>query len=385
MKFYKWDPPETIQGPDSILQIPSFLQKKGIKKPLIVTDKGITKVGLCEKLKEKLTESNIPYEYFDDTQPNPIIKNIEDTKDKYEKSGCDSIIAVGGGSAIDTAKIAACRIARPRTSIKWLSGVLGVIVKLPPVIAVPTTAGTGSETTIVAVVVDPKTHHKFALIDPTIRPFCAVLDPCLTLSLPKQITSTTGMDALTHAIEAYIGRSNCKQTIIDAEKSVKLIFENLEKVYKNGDDLIGRMKMLQASYYGGLAFTHAFIGNVHAIAHALGGLYNVPHGLANAIILPYVLDYYGDIIYTQLARLADVVILTDLNESVDVKAKTFINEIREMNKRMNIPDKFNCIKENDINTLVNRIIHEANPLYPVPKIMDAIECEEIIRKISSNL
>ncbi|KAK8867086.1 hypothetical protein M9Y10_010055 [Tritrichomonas musculus] len=385
MKFFKWDPPETIQGPNSILQIPELLQKKGIKKPLIVTDKGITKLGLCDQLKNKLTESNIPYVYFDDTQPNPVIKNIEDAKSIYEQNCCDSIIAVGGGSAIDTAKIAACRIVRPRTPVTWLSGVLGVLVKLPPIIAVPTTAGTGSEATIVAVVVDPKTHHKFALIDPTIRPSIAVLDPCLTLTLPMQITSTTGMDALTHAIEAYIGRSNVQQTIDDAEKSVKLIFDNLEKVYKNGDDIIGRMKMLQASYYGGLAFTHAFIGNVHAIAHALGGLYNVPHGLANAIILPYVLDYYGDTIYKQLARLADIVNLTDVNESAEVKAKAFINEIREMNKRMNIPDKFDCIKKNDVKILVDRIIKEANPLYPVPRIMDAQECEEIIRNISSNL
>lgn len=385
MKFFKWDPPETIQGPNSILQIPTFLKKKGLKKPLIVTDKGITNLGLCDGLKSKLTESKIPYVYFDDTQPNPIIKNIEDTKDVYEQNKCDSIIAEGGGSAIDTAKIAACRIVRPRTPVHWLSGVLGVIVKLPPIIAVPTTAGTGSETTIVAVVVDPKTHHKFALIDPTIRPSCAVLDPCLTLSLPKHITSTTGMDALTHAIEAYIGRSNVKQTIEDAEKCVKLVFENLEKVYQNGDDIIGRMKMLQASYYGGLAFTHAFIGNVHAIAHALGGLYNVPHGLANAIILPYVLDYYGDTIYNQLARLADVVKLTDANESSEFKAKKFIKEIREMNKRMNIPDKFDCIKRKDIKIMVDRIIKEANPLYPVPKIMNSQECEEIIKNISSNL
>lgn len=385
MKLFNWTPPKRIEGPDSILKLPDYIKSKGIKKPLIVTDKGITKLHLCDPLMKKLEEVGLQYSYFDDVQPNPIIKNIEDARNMYIQNNCDAFISVGGGSAMDTAKVAACRIVRPRTPVTWFAGVLRVLVKLPPFFAVPTTAGTGSETTIAAVVVDPKNHHKFSIMDPVLRPAYAVLDPCLTLTLPKHITSTTGMDALTHAVEAYIGRSNVKETIEDAETAVKLIFENLERAYQNGQDIDARMKMLQASFHGGLAFTHAFVGYVHAIAHALGGLYNVPHGLANAVILPYILEYFGDSIYKQLAKLSDLVNLEDKSESDEVKAKSFINEIKSMNYRMDIPKQFDCINEKDIKTIVRRALSEANPLYPVPKIMNAEECEEIVRKLASNL
>ena len=208
-----------------------------------------------------------------------------------------------------------------------------------------------------------------------------MLDPSLTVGLPPHITSTTGMDALTHAVEAYIGESNVKSTIKYAEDATKLIHENLEKAYNNGKDVEARENMLIASFYAGSAFTRAFVGYVHAIAHNLGGMYNTPHGLANAVILPYVLDWYGSSAYKKLAKLADLIGITNENMSVEEKGKAFIQEIRRMNKAMNIPEKFDFIKEEDIPTLVKRALKEGNPGYPVPKIMNAKECEKVIRSL----
>ena len=206
-----------------------------------------------------------------------------------------------------------------------------------------------------------------------------MLDPVLTLGLPPHITSTTGMDALTHAVEAYIGKSNVKSTIKYSEDAVKLIHSNLEKAYNNGKDMDARANMLKASYYAGNAFTRAFVGYVHAIAHNLGGMYNTPHGLANAVILPYVLEWYGDSVYHQLAKLADLINITKPEMSEEEKAKVYITEIRRMNNAMNIPEKFDFIKEEDIPTLVKRALKEGNPGYPVPRIMSYKDCEQVIR------
>ena len=223
------------------------------------------------------------------------------------------------------------------------------------------------------------TPENNAVNDTCLRPKYAVLDPELTVGLPPHITSTTGMDALTHAVEAYIGKSNTKETIAEAEEAVKLIFANLEKAYTDGKDLEARGNMLKGSYLAGRAFTHAYVGYVHAIAHNLGGLYGTPHGLANAVILPYVLDYYGDCIYPQLAKLADIAGVSAPGMSTADKGKAFIAAIRQMNENMNIPSTFDMIKEEDIPLLVQRALKEGNPLYPVPKIMDAKDCEAVIR------
>ena len=206
-------------------------------------------------------------------------------------------------------------------------------------------------------------------------------DPKLTIALPPHITSTTGMDALTHAVEAYIGKSNVKSTIKYAEDATRLIHANLEKAYANGKDIEARSNMLKASYYAGAAFTRAFVGYVHAIAHNLGGMYNTPHGLANAVILPYVLDWYGPCIYPKLAKLADIIGISKDGMSIEEKGKAFIAEIRRMNKAMNIPEKFDFIKEEDIPLLVKRALKEGNPGYPVPRIMNAKDCEQVIRRL----
>ena len=383
MRFMNWKEPELLEGENAVLKLPSFIKDKNIHKVLVVTDKGLMGLHLLDPMFEELKNVSIEYVVYDGVQPNPTIPNIEECKEMYLANNCEGIIAFGGGSPMDCAKAAAARVVKPKQSIRKMRGYLKVHKKLPPFFAVPTTAGTGSETTLAAVVTDPETHEKNAIADTCLRPKYAVLDPNLTIGLPPHITSTTGMDALTHAVESYIGKSNVKSTIRYAEEAVKLIHANLEKAYNNGKDLEARSNMLKGSYLAGNAFTRAFVGYVHAIAHNLGGMYNTPHGLANAVILPRVLEWYGPVVYPKLAKLADLIGLCDENVSAEEKAKAYIAEIKRMNKAMNIPESFDFIKEEDVTLLAKRALKEGNPGYPVPKIMNLAECETLIRSLMS--
>lgn len=380
MFAFDWSEPLLLEGPGAIKKLPDLIKSKGLKNVLIVTDKGLMSLHILDGLFAKLEETGIEYVVYDGTQPNPTIDNIEDARQLYLDNNCEGVIAFGGGSPMDCAKATAARVTNPKLPVRKMRGVLKLHHKLPPLFAVPTTAGTGSETTLAAVVTDPTTHEKNAINDPRLRPKYAVLDPELTLGLPPHITSTTGMDALTHAVEAYIGKSNVKSTEHYAELATRLIYANIEEVYNNGKNIEARNAMLKASYYAGMAFTRAYVGYVHAIAHNLGGFYGVPHGLANAIILPYVLEYYGETAHARLAKLAVISgVKTDGTDAE--KAEAFIESIKQLNRNMNIPDKFDMIKEEDIPTIVKRALKEGNPLYPVPKIMDEADCEAVIRRM----
>ncbi len=380
-KVLDWTGPRLIQGAGSVKKLPSVIKADKIDNVLIVTDKVLHGLGLLDSLKAGLEEKGIDYVVYDGTQPNPTIPNIEEARQMYLDNNCKGVVAFGGGSSMDCAKAAAARVAVPDKSIPQMRGVLKVRAKLPTLYAIPTTAGTGSETTIAAVVVNPDTHEKYAINDICLRPKYAILDPELTVGLPPHITSTTGMDALTHAVEAFIGRSNTLQTTAAAEKAVPMIFANLETCYNEPKNLEARGNMLTASFYAGIAFTQAYVGYVHAIAHNLGGFYNVPHGLANAIILPYVLRFYGESVYDKLAHLAEIAGLDVAGKTREEKANLFIDEIEAMNQRMNIPSGFDCIKEEDIQTIAERAMLEGNPLYPVPKLMDVEQCKELIHSM----
>ncbi|MCH5191762.1 MAG: iron-containing alcohol dehydrogenase [Oscillospiraceae bacterium] len=377
--FLDWSEPQTLTGPGSVKKLPALIKEKGLSKVLVVTDKGLMGLGLLNGLFEELDKTGIGYVVYDGVQPNPSIENIEEAKDMYNENGCQGIIAFGGGSPMDCAKIAGARVVRPNMPVEKMRGVMKIMKKIPPLFAVPTTAGTGSETTLAAVVTNTKTHEKNACNDPVLRPKYAVLDPELTVGLPPHITSTTGMDALTHAVEAYIGKSNVKATVDYSEKAVKMIFENIETAYNDGKNIEARNQMLLASFYAGMAFTRAYVGYVHAIAHNLGGMYGVPHGLANAIILPVVLEAFGEAIYDKLAALADIVGIA--GETNADKAKAFIAGIYAMNERMNIPTGFTQIKEEDIPTIVERALKEGNPLYPVPVIFGKEEITAIVKSL----
>lgn len=376
-----WRKPELIEGENSLLKLPVFIKSKGIKKVLIVTDKGISSLGLVEPLKEGLEKEGIAYAFYDKTVPNPTIDNIEEAAALYRENGCEAIIAFGGGSPMDCAKGVGARIARPDKPIPKMKGVLKVLRKLPPLFAIPTTAGTNSEATLAAVITNSETHEKYPINDVVLIPRYAVLDPVLTKGLPKHITSTTGMDALTHAVEAYIGRSNTRETEDMAKKAVKLIFDNLKEAYDNGSNLEARRNMQFAAYYAGVAFTRAYVGYVHAVAHTLGGMYNVPHGLANAVILPVVLEAFGESAHKRLAELADVAGITSEGETDEQKANKFIAAIKEMNAYMQIPTAIKGIKDEDLPILAKRAFKEANPLYPVPRLMGLDEITKIFKAV----
>lgn len=376
--FLPFRQPEILEG---LEKVPEQIEKLGIASVLIVTDDVLhNKLHLIDGLKEGLEAKGIKYAVYDKTVPNPTIDNIEEGVALYKENACNALIAFGGGSPMDCAKGIGCRIARPNKEIPKMKGVLKVMKKLPVIFAVPTTSGTGSEATLAAVISNSLTHEKYAINDPVLIPKYAVLDPSLTLKLPKHITSTTGMDALTHAVEAYIGSSNTELTKAMAIKATKLIFENLKNAYDNGEDIKARRNMQLASYYAGVAFTRAYVGNVHAIAHTLGGFYGVPHGLANAVILPHILDFYGEKAYVKLSELANAV---GIKGTTEAKAKQFIQAVKDMNAYMNIPTTIDGIKEEDIPTMVERAFKEANPLYPVPKIMSKEEFTAMYHEIAT--
>lgn len=378
-----WREPELVEGEKSVLKLPTLIKSQEIDCVLIVTDEGIVSLGLMDDFLTGLASEEINYVIYNKTVPNPTIANIEEALQLYKANNCKGIVAFGGGSPIDCAKSVGARLARPNKTIKQMKGVLKVLKKMPPLFVVPTTAGTGSEATLAAVVSDSKTHEKYAIMDTSLIPHFAVLDPLLTVKLPPHITSTTGIDALTHAIEAYIGKSNTKETKQWSVEAVKLIFDNLYEAYRNGENMAARRNMQKAAYLAGMAFTRAYVGYVHAIAHTLSGNYGVPHGLANAIILPYVLEYYGESVYTPLAELADIVGISEQTDSIEQKAKKFIRAIRELNERMEIPSVINCIIDHDIPVLVERALKEANPLYPVPRILYKQDMLKLIQMIKA--
>ena len=367
----------------SVRELPEIIMRHKCTHVLIITDGGIMTLGLTRRLEKVLKEAGIPYTIYDKTVANPTTVNVREALELYHKEGCDAIIGFGGGSSMDCAKaVGACAV-KPNQSLAQMKGILKVHKKLPLLMAVPTTAGTGSETTLAAVITDADTRYKYAINDFPLIPRYAVLDPKVTLSLPPFITATTGMDALTHAVEAYIGNSTTIDTRRDALKAVKLIFENIDIAYEHGDNIQARRNMLHASFYAGCAFTKSYVGYVHAVAHSLGGQYNVPHGLANAILLPLVLREYGSCIDKKLHKLAIAAGLADKNTPDHEAAELFIRSIEEMKERFGIVNIVKEIQETDIPKLAHYADKEANPLYPVPKLMDASQLEKFYYMLMS--
>ncbi len=371
--------PEIIS---SCAELGDVLKKENVKSVLIVTDKGIVNNGLVSPLEEALKKSKVHYKVYDQTMPNPTVKNVEQALAVYKSNNCDCLIAIGGGSSMDCAKAVGARVAYPRKTVGQMKGILRVLRKLPTLIAVPTTAGTGSEVTLASIITDSEKQHKYALMSFPLIPHYAVLDASLTYTLPPHLTSTTGMDALTHAVEAYIGRSTTKETRRLALMAVKLIFDNIEAAYKDGTNHKARENMLRAAYNAGVAFSKSYVGYVHAIAHSLGGKYGTPHGLANAVIMPYVLEAYVESVYKKLHKLGSVAGICDEKDSYEAGAKKFIAAVKKLNKDMGIPDKLNGIKKEDIPLMAKHAEKEANPLYPVPKLMTRKELENFYYMIA---
>ena len=379
-KFFTFREAVPVTGRGCRKEIPGVLKKLGVKKVLVVTGRHVGK-SIAPEIIENIRLSGLEAVHYSEVTANPTTTTVYEIKDMYMKEGCDGFLAIGGGSPIDAAKAAACLCARPRATLNDLAGLLKIMKNIPPFVAVPTTSVTGSETTMAAVVTDAETHHKYAIMDPHIIPDYAVMDPELVVGLPQKTTSATGMDALCHAVESYVSVMNKpEKSRRYAEEATVLIFRYLERAYNDGSDMEAREKLMEAAYKAGWSFGRTGVGNVHAIAHTLGGLYNTAHGLANAVILPIVLEDYGKAVYKPLARLAELAgIKTDGSD--EEKAKAFIAEIYAMNKRMDMPEGFAFIEEKDIPQMCAYACSEANPTYPVPVIYDKPHFEKLILEI----
>lgn len=381
LPFLPYRQPKILNNNKEVCEV---LKQNNIKNLMLVTDNGIKSLGLTNKLEEQIKQDDINLFIYDKTVPNPTTDNVNEALELYKNNNCQALIAFGGGSVMDCAKAVGAKVARPKKTLKQMKGVLKVNKKIPLLIAVPTTAGTGSETTLAAVITDSETRHKYAINDFPLIPKYALLDENLTVGLPKHITSTTGMDALTHAIEAFIGRSTTKQTRKCALYATKTILENILEVYNNPQNLEARKNMLLASYNAGVAFTKSYVGYVHAIAHSLGGKYNVPHGLANAVILPKVLKKFGKHVYKKLWKMGLYCNLFEKSTSYEDGAKLFIQKIEELNTKMQIPSTISQLKKEDILDLAKTAEHEANPLYPVPELWDIKDLQQIYIELLEN-
>lgn len=370
--------PERLEGYGAIADV---MQKRNLRCAFVVTDKTLRELGVCDGLLAALEKNNLGYAVYDGTVANPTTDNVAEAAELYRQSGCDCLVAIGGGSAMDCAKAVGAQLVRPNKTLAQMKGLLKVRRSLPALFAIPTTAGTGSETTVAAVITDGKTRYKYAINDFCLIPRYVLFDSALTVGLPPSVTAATGMDALTHAIEAYVGRSTTKRSRRNALCAAKIILDNIQTVFADGGNIESRGNMLRASYLAGLAFTESYVGYVHAIAHALGGKYNVPHGLANAVLLPYVLKAYGKTAYKKLWKMGLYAGLFDKTVCPQEGAQAVIAQIERLNRQMNIPQKLDCIAAQDIPQLAKTAAAEANPLYPVPKLLGAKQLEKIIFEV----
>ena len=367
---------------DSMEGVVGLLAEKKARSVLLVTDRTLREAGITARLEDLLAEHKIKCAVYDRTNVNPTVDNVEDARKMYLKNKCEYLIAFGGGSSIDCAKAAGARIAYPKKSLDELKGLLRVWRKLPPLIVVPTTAGTGSEVTVTAVITDPQKRHKYTMNNFTMIPSYAVQDPVVTYTLPPSLTSTTGMDALTHAVEAYIGRSTTKETRALALEATQLVFRNVETAYREPENYEARKNMLQAAYKAGVSFSKSYVGYIHAVAHSLGGQYHTPHGLANAILMPYVLEAYGPAVHRKLHELGVAAGVAMPEDTHAAGAEKFIAAIRTLNRNMNIPEKLIGIDEKDIPKMARYADKEANPLYPVPVLMNRKQLEQFYYQVA---
>ena len=378
--FMGYRMPHYLEGPGKIAELGAFLAQKNVNDVLVVTGSGMVKRGQVKPMLDGFEAAGIRYTLQTYATTDPTSDDVEAGFKAYKENGCKAIVALGGGSRIDCAKGIAAKVVHPRKKVSQLQGLLKVHWFIPTFVAIPTTAGAGSETTVAAVITDSATHRKAAINDPFLIPKYAVLDPELTKGLPPYTTATTGMDALAHAVEAYTNKTyNTKLENKLAKEAVKLIHDNILIAYEDGANLEARQNMQRGAFYAGRAFTRGCVGYVHAIGHTLGGLYGVAHGLAMAVLLPHVMREFGASAHKRLADLADVCGIEGRNEAE--KANNFIAWIEETNKKMGLPDGFDMIKDEDIDQMIAWAKKEANPLYPVPVVWGTKDFRRLIESI----
>lgn len=361
--------------------IAPLLRQKNIASVLLIADEGLRELELTAPLEKSLERAHISCAIHVQRNPIPTISDIESAHKLYIKSAAKAIIAIGGGASIDCAKVAGARIARPTLSVAQMSGLLRIRRRTPMLIAIPSVAGTGSEATLDAVITSDEHRHPYTILDFSLIPEYNVFDAQLSVHLSPQNTAINAMDALTHAIEAYIGRSTNRFSRKMAEEAVMLLSRNMRAAYENGSNLRVRQRMLRAAYCAGVTFTRSYVGYVHAIAHTLSDQYGIEHGLANAVVLPHMLRHYGLSCSGKLARLAYNADLVSRHVDENVAARRFIRWIEKTNRTFGFPAGFSQIREEDIAEMAKTAAKEANPLYPVPQLMDASELEVVYRML----
>ena len=368
----------------SILTVPEvsadFLREKGADDVLVVTDRGLMQLGLPNGMLQAMDEAGIRYTCFSDLGANPTTDDVEKGFRLFRENNCKAIVAFGGGSPMDCAKAIGAKAAHPKKIHCADAGYSAGAEAYPSFVCrthhlrhrLRDHTGCGHT--------DSATHRKASINDPFLIPKYAVLDPELTVGLPPHITAATGMDALCHAVESYTNHTYNTPVENDmAKKAVRLIYDNILRVYENGRDLEARQNMQMAALYAGRAFTRGCVGYVHAIGHTLGGLYGVAHGLAMAVLLPHVMREFGASAHRRLAELADVCGIDGANEAE--KANAFIRWIEETNAKMGIPDKFDMIQDKDIDQMITWAKKEANPLYPVPVVWARKDFRRLIESV----
>ena len=360
MSYKFFMPAISLMGADCLKDAGDQVGELGFKKALIVTDKVLGQIGIVKKVTDVLDNKNIEYAIYDETKPNPTVKNVNDGLALLKEKECDFVISLGGGSAHDCAKGIAL-LATNGGEIKDYEGVDKSKKPQLPMVGINTTAGTGSEMTLFAIITDEERHIKMALVDKRLTPIIAVNDPMLMLAMPKSLTAATGMDALTHAIEAYVSTSATPITDACAEKAIELISNYLVNAVENGQDVEARDMMAYAEYLAGMAFNNASLGYVHAMAHQLGGFYNLPHGVCNAILLPHVQEYNKATSASRLAKIAKIMGGNIEGLTDEQGADLCIDMIKSLSQTIGIPEGLGVlgVKESDFETLATNALNDA--------------------------
>ena len=360
MSYKFFMPAISLMGADCLKDAGDQVGELGFKKALIVTDKVLGQIGIVKKVTDVLDNNNIEYAIYDETKPNPTVKNVNDGLALLKEKECDFVISLGGGSAHDCAKGIAL-LATNGGEIKDYEGVDKSKKPQLPMVGINTTAGTGSEMTLFAIITDEERHIKMALVDKHLTPIIAVNDPMLMLAMPKSLTAATGMDALTHAIEAYVSTSATPITDACAEKAIELISNYLVNAVENGQDVEAKDMMAYAEYLAGMAFNNASLGYVHAMAHQLGGFYNLPHGVCNAILLPHVQEYNKATSASRLAKIAKIMGGNIEGLTDEQGADLCIYMIKSLSQTIGIPEGLGVlgVKESDFETLATNALNDA--------------------------
>lgn len=360
MSKYFYMPSVSAMGVNCLTEVPKYIKENEFKKGLIVTDSVLVQIGLVGKVTELLEKNDIGYVIYDGTKPNPTVKNVNDGLSLLKENECDFVISLGGGSPHDCAKGIAL-LATNGGDIKDYEGVNKSKYPQLPLITINTTAGTASEMTIFSIITDEDRHIKMALVDKHMTPVMAVNDPMLMVAMPKSLTSATGMDALTHSIEAYVSTNATPITDACAEKSIELIAKYLKRAVENGNDIEARDMMAYAEFLAGMAFNNASLGYVHAMAHQLGGFYDLPHGVCNAVLLPHVQEFNAKVSAERLKKVASIMGI-DVDEITNEEgAKACIEAIKDLSKSIGIPSGLKELgaKEEDFDILAENALKDA--------------------------